>query len=139
MRRRHRHRPDYWLGYQRAAGERRADRSVSGLARRALPAVRLPSIAPASAGQSAGLRRGLRRGCPTALTRAAGAPDKIPVRRHRPNTPLDARTQLFQLGLDLLRIEAVDQGIVAARDDVLPYHDREPTDHREQLGVLAQD
>src|ERR1700679_22587 len=68
-----------------------------------------------------------------------GAADKIPVRRHRMNTPLDARAQLFQLHQDLLRIEAVDQGVVAARDDVLPYHDREPTDHRKQLGVLAED
>jgi DNA-binding transcriptional LysR family regulator len=42
-----------WGVSKQSAGERRADRPVSGLARRALPAVRLPSIAQASAGQCA--------------------------------------------------------------------------------------
>ena len=54
MRRRHGHRPGHRLGCQGIAGEWRASRSFSRLARRALPAVRLPSITQASAGQSPG-------------------------------------------------------------------------------------
>ena len=54
MRRRYRHRPGHRLGCQGIAGEWRANRSFSSLARRALPAVRLPPVTQASASQSPG-------------------------------------------------------------------------------------
>ena len=54
------------------ARQRRPGRPFSGLARRALPALRLPSIAQASAGQGARLRRFLRRGDPAAVALAVG-------------------------------------------------------------------
>src|SRR3954470_14464300 len=63
---------------------------------------------------------------------------EIPMRRHRCNTALDARTQLFQPGVDFVLLDAVDQRVVAARDNILADHDGQPAHHRKQLGIFAQ-
>ena len=61
------------------------------------------------------------------------------MRGHRFNTTPDVRAQLAPASSWILPgIEAVHQGIVAARNDVLPDHHRQPAHDREQLGLLAQ-
>src|ERR1700722_6118397 len=67
MCRRRRHRPARWLGHWGIARQRPLDRFISGLARRELLAVRLPSVAQSSAGQGARLYRFLCRGDSTAV------------------------------------------------------------------------
>src|SRR3954463_9127148 len=64
---------------------------------------------------------------------------EIPVCRHRRNTALDARTQFFQFGMDLVLIDTVDQRVVAAWDNVLADHEGQPAHHGNQLGFFAQD
>src|SRR6185437_1249074 len=74
-----------------------------------------------------------------ALSARRGRLDEVPVRRHGIDAFHYRRARLLEPGLDLPRREPIDQRVVATRNDVLTDHDREPAEHGEKVGLLAED
>src|SRR6186713_1283863 len=64
--------------------------------------------------------------------------NEIPMTGHRLDTALDPGSQLLQPRADFGLLQAIHQGIIAARDDVLPDHHAQPAQHRKQFGLFAQ-
>src|SRR6185437_815009 len=76
---------------------------------------------------------------PLGLMAGSAALDEVPMRRHGFDTILHRRPELREPSLDLVRLECVDQRVIAARDDVLTHHDGEPAGRGEEIAFLAQD